>query len=215
MSADFTADGQRAIRGVPIPANLDMDPATRLRLVADIIEAAPELHDQDEWTYDPGLSYSPDPVDLAGEVENVCGTTSCMAGWAVRLAPYDVVAEVGTDWDAAGAAMLGLNYAPAHHLFFRRTLPTPACVAILRRLAARADRGIETSHAEMGAIIQWASPDLVTSWPVTVEPVVGDLSCRCAYVFDGEEDGIEWWRCIKHDCLTMGHEVSCKAGMDQ
>lgn len=45
------------------------DRATRLRLVADVIEAAPESHAQDLW-----LSAQPD-----------CGVKGCIAGWATVL----------------------------------------------------------------------------------------------------------------------------------
>lgn len=59
--------------------------STRIREIADIIEAYPELHDQDRWlsTTDPDRT-----VTTTNGRRVHCGTSQCIAGWAVVL-DYD------------------------------------------------------------------------------------------------------------------------------
>lgn len=49
------------------------------------------------------------------KLENECGTTACIAGWAVYLYPDDVAR--GDDWVKAGARILGLDIDTARNLF--------------------------------------------------------------------------------------------------
>ncbi len=88
----------------------------------------------------------------------------------------------------------------------------------------QADRELASRDASLGVGHVWTEvgcPAYRTLKPAdctcrgTITPTMGWQSCR--YVFDGNdaEDG-DYYRCIVHDCLTLGHDVSCeKAGDDQ
>lgn len=86
----------------------------RLLAVAQIIEEHPEKWDQGLWR---GDCMVPDQAHGLGE----CGTTACVAGWAVTLTPKHVVLR-GDYYGQMGADALGIEYAPlANRLFFSGT----------------------------------------------------------------------------------------------
>ena len=104
----------------------------RLLAVADIIEFTPERWDQDTWFRNREL-LDPLPTAVIGRGAVKCGTTACVAGWAVALS-----SEVKNfwPWEYAGADALGLAYDMANDLF-RSSLPLNATelADVLRRLA--------------------------------------------------------------------------------
>lgn len=94
--------------------------------ILDQITAHPETHDQGSWV-------------------DVCGTTYCIAGWAVALnaLPGDnetlqagrraMARELNTvtDWEALGRKLLGLDEDAADALFFSDTQEAPVLLAEL------------------------------------------------------------------------------------
>jgi len=98
--------------------------------IADAIEARPDLWKQNafmavENTEDVGGSDFPTPetlqtVEVVGK-EIKCGTTQCIAGWAVLLSGEFTPGEVtGTDFDFEFHAqqLLGLNASDASRMFY-------------------------------------------------------------------------------------------------
>ena len=41
------------------------------------------------------------------------------------------------------------------------------------------------------------------------EPFAGMLDAGCRYVFEGHDDGLEMWRCLTHDEVSIGCEFQC------
>lgn len=66
-------------------------------------------------------------------LENDCGTTACIAGWAVYLYPQDV--KRGDDWVTAGARILGLEKDLARNLFVDFNLNPKRAAKVLNGLA--------------------------------------------------------------------------------
>lgn len=104
--------------------DLHMSTGDRLRLVADIIEAHPDLHDPGVWVSGGSANAHPkEAVEL-----NYCGTPACIAGWAVMCSPLDEVEfrrGVGErewlssngSWVDVGRQQLGLDLNLAELLF--------------------------------------------------------------------------------------------------
>ena len=103
----------------------------RMLMVADRIEFEPEKWDQSYWIH-LGISQvfsTPESLAGSGDETGECGTSFCVAGWAVKLTPRDQIEQLGHDdagclnrgssgaWQDAGAAALGLTYACASELF--------------------------------------------------------------------------------------------------
>lgn len=62
--------------------------ADRMRLIADIIEAAPELYDQSELgtlVITSGPLSQPDEVKPDDVLQHTCGTAGCIAGWTAAV----------------------------------------------------------------------------------------------------------------------------------
>jgi hypothetical protein len=38
---------------------------------------------------------------------------------------------------------------------------------------------------------------------------------QCIYEYDGQEDGIDWYKCVTHDCLNMGNANLCNIAMGE
>lgn len=93
--------------------------AERLRKVADIIEANPEHFDMQFWVAQDGrIEYCSNrqATRLAMETNIVsCGTTACLAGWAVHL--WGAEADPDRCIIANGASILGLSDDDATRLF--------------------------------------------------------------------------------------------------
>lgn len=122
------------------PNSLPQTTTERLLAVADIIDLNPERWDQSCWI-DTGDMAIPGGVYGRGME---CGTTACIAGWAVILTPRPTDAPMGYDWYWAGAQALGLDVDFAEYLF-RATLPLDhtEVADVLRRLA-KLDEGERT-----------------------------------------------------------------------
>lgn len=102
----------------------------RLRVVADIIEMMPERYNQDMWIDKRtmkslfGDGYSPYSDEIIEKVTGTglqdCGTTCCIAGWAVHFSPNDLLKGI-EEWEDAGEKALGLERVLArtvfHHTF--------------------------------------------------------------------------------------------------
>lgn len=97
--------------------------------IADLIEDNPERWDQDFWITDGWGSQN--SVVYNGE-EYICGTTQCVAGWAVVLQHggytgdqngYSIMSDghtvynVSDNWVIEGANILGLSREDAYMLF--------------------------------------------------------------------------------------------------
>lgn len=96
------------------PRKLDVE---RLNKVADMIQSHPEHFNMDWFLSREGGTGSCWPQDIAGADLFECGTTACIAGWAVALWG----AEVGpkdTDIDATAARILGMDKDEAGVLLF-------------------------------------------------------------------------------------------------
>lgn len=93
----------------------------RLEAVADLVEFRPELYDQKWW--DSASRLPEEVVGTATALDARCGTTACIAGWAVRLMGQEELWQL-TDrnlgyisWREAGKEALGLSDAAASVLF--------------------------------------------------------------------------------------------------
>lgn len=106
-----------------LPSRLPLTSSARLRVIADIIERKPGVFDMDSYL---NASDMDEEEGLRGGVrftagkakEVSCGTTACVAGWAVLLAPPSQRQDLNSDWDKAGGKLLGLSYDAACSLFY-------------------------------------------------------------------------------------------------
>lgn len=92
--------------------DVPMERNTELMLqVADFIESHPEQHDQKNWFVDKkgGLVKYPTTTEIP---EDRCGTTACVAGWAVVLSGIRC-----TYWWDGGRDVLGITQDEANFLF--------------------------------------------------------------------------------------------------
>lgn len=125
--------------------NLPETTTERLLAVADIIELEPEKWEQSAWYFNDGEGRNCDvcsPASVAGD-RPPCGTTACIAGWAVVLNPQ-FGALLGASWHMAGAVSLGLDHELALNLFDADLTGTPAEVADLLRHIAKLPAGKRT-----------------------------------------------------------------------
>ena len=101
----------------PLPDNT----TDRLLAVADIIEFTPERWDQGAWLIersDFDVTVHDIPRSAIAHGVKECGTTACVAGWAVALTPeVQMPVTAVHDWEMAGAAALGLHENLAYELF--------------------------------------------------------------------------------------------------
>lgn len=121
----------------PLELPMPTTTADRLRRIADIIDTHPNQWDQGNWV---GEHCTP---ETAAGTASECGTTSCIAGWAVRLAePSDVQRlanakpswTVMGEWVWLGMNLLGLHEETALRLFYDETAEVVDS-NLLRRLA--------------------------------------------------------------------------------
>jgi hypothetical protein len=130
-----------------------MNTTELLLTVADKIEFEPERFSMSSWN---SRNFIDSPLELAGQ-EPECGTTCCVAGWAVALTPREEVPNAG--WSYTGAQLLGLNYELASLLFMETTKEAPEMAACLRRLAkvpeerrVCGDPGVDEALAEIDCV---------------------------------------------------------------
>ena len=134
-----------------------------LYTIADIIEENNDFWDQDEWmnTEDIGYELSeqePNAVIYNGN-EYICGTTQCVAGWAVlidhggldssRTSEHHWFMKDGSstdDWHESGAEILGLSTEDAEKLFYTTDIANPDAFDMPRVLRDIAD-GTSVDHA--------------------------------------------------------------------
>lgn len=106
----------------------------RLLAVATIVETRSAEWDQRYWASDGGDSAA-EWVGTGLTAE--CGTTFCVAGWAVRLTPPDILRfPFPSDWYSAGAHVLGLTDGTAELLFNSQCHDPGQMATALRALAA-------------------------------------------------------------------------------
>jgi len=112
--------------------------AERLSKLADVIEEHPDQFDMRRWwtglVCDWEQTHAQDFAALAAA--DMCGTTACIAGWAVHLWPADV--EPDDTFTTAGARILGIDPDEAYRLFQPLDMTHAGAVATLRQLAAEA-----------------------------------------------------------------------------
>jgi len=124
-----------------------------LYTIADIIEENNDLWDQDEWMNTDDIDYyeEPNAVIYNGN-EYVCGTTQCVAGWAVliehggldssRTSENYWVMKDGfstNDWAESGAEILGLSTKDSLNLFYTTDIANPDAFDMPRVLRDIAD----------------------------------------------------------------------------
>lgn len=78
--------------------------------IADHIEIHPDQWSQETWV-DNGLHGHVGPGNVLDPYD--CGTSACIAGWAVMLSRQPIPNE----WTMKGAELLGLQLSDAHTLF--------------------------------------------------------------------------------------------------
>jgi hypothetical protein len=125
--------------------NLPETTTDRLLAVADIIELEPEKWEQHHHYFHDGAEMDDDnttPFEVAGR-ETLCGTTACIAGWAIVLNPqWQKLA--GLSWHDAGLLSLGLADELAMDLFDCELRGEPTEVADLLRHIAKLPVGHRT-----------------------------------------------------------------------
>lgn len=127
----------------------------RLLAVADIIEQQPGRFDMENWVAsgDEDQVVPTRPVLLAGLANDLdCGTTCCVAGWAIALTPrHQVLVE---DWTTAGARSLGLSYMFAATLFMAIYVEHSDLANCLRALARMSEKDRrQLQHEEAVALL--------------------------------------------------------------
>jgi hypothetical protein len=121
----------------PIRPNVE-----RLNKVADMIQAHPEHFDMSNWVVVGEDRHYGSDAAIAGSVDLFgCGTTACIAGWAVCLWPAEVMPDENVP--TAAQRILGLDDYTAMALFMA---PNASCSTAdkaadhLRRMALDAER---------------------------------------------------------------------------
>lgn len=135
---------------------LDKLPRTtteRLLAVADRIEAEPTSWDQTLYVTPPDL-YA--PLSWVGRGHGDCGTSHCVAGWAVRLLPHDQLPENPENpdlqaWSEMGQLALGINWSLASWLFSWQVRDVQVMATFLRRLATVPEGRRSLSNPEVKA----------------------------------------------------------------
>ena len=123
-------------------------PVERCRYVADLIEAHPENFNMEWFAQDADGSFGTERALYAGERPAIteCGTTCCIAGWAVVVTPQDEAAVAGihgtrsveTLWIAEAArVLLGLR---SEAIFYCPDLAPADAAFLLRWHADELDR---------------------------------------------------------------------------
>lgn len=123
----------------------------RFRAMADAIEKDPGHFDMHDWAYKFGNKAPPSPLSVVKADESVkCGTTFCLAGWALALTPIEEFEEAAVRnrldldlyddnydhvWIEAGGLALDLDPEAAEALFMATSLSLESAVEILRILA--------------------------------------------------------------------------------
>lgn len=123
--------------------------STRARLlaVADLLEAHPSQWDQNEWFDNPTISVG-GVTGVAG-IGHHCGTTACVAGWAIALTPKSQVKS--SDFVEAGAASLGIEGDLADRLFVGTFNSEKAEILCALRVIAEIPEGKRTLAAAKAA----------------------------------------------------------------
>ena len=134
----------------------------RLKQIAEIIQVDPTRWNQDHFTEDSDTMTFHYKFDWDGEVEGVCGTSQCIAGWAVAIDDQELFINLSNDdvedgeewdWTAQARRILGLGRAEAQFLFWQTVgaLVNPDhASAILYMFAAGCSlETIEAAFAEM------------------------------------------------------------------
>lgn len=126
--------------------NLPTNTTDRLLAVAQIIDEKPDQWDQG-W-FD---TLHDNPRDAQGRPE-VCGTTCCVAGWAIRLTPQEQYLGEWDEWLFCGARALGLTADAASSLFYGTSNDDPVS-DILRIIATipEGQRSLGRIRAECSA----------------------------------------------------------------
>ncbi len=166
--------------------DLNMTTSERLLAVADLIEAHPERWDQQTWA-DTSDDTPESPTGQVGRGPE-CGTTACVAGWAVRLSPSELI-DGELDWEGAGAVALGLSPDLAKAIFAGSYAPV-SMPATLRLLAGLAEPRTLLAAIRAGANLRGA--DLGGADLTCADLGGADLTCAnltCANLRDADLGG--------------------------
>ena len=106
-------------------------------LLADMLEETPDrLFKMDTWfakTNELGL----DSISPEGEIDHSCGTTGCIAGWAIMTQGYTPGQFYGsTEIIEKAREILGLSSEQASRLFYDFSLDKQDAIFALRHFAA-------------------------------------------------------------------------------
>jgi hypothetical protein len=123
-----------------------------LYTIADIIEENNDFWDQDEWMNTEDIGYEEPNAVIYNGNEYVCGTTQCVAGWAVliehggldasRTSEHHWFMKDGfstDDWAKSGAEILGLSEVDSLNLFYTTDIANPYAFDMPRVLRDIAD----------------------------------------------------------------------------
>ena len=123
----------------------------RLLAVAQILEERPDLHDQKTWVRDKHGSMSAGGARrLRGRPEALdsCGTTACVAGWAVAMSPRRLLSSDSIPTEASKA--LGLTGVGGSALFY--TMEASSVMVQVLRILAKTPAGERDYVAVLDAL---------------------------------------------------------------
>lgn len=118
------------------------------REIADVIELNPHRHHQPSWS---SADVRDSVIKLPTGTKTVsCGTTQCVAGWAVALdeenyginhvgAAFNYTTNTRSNFTEAGADILGLSETEANRLFFHYSEPPMGWPRALRAIGEGID----------------------------------------------------------------------------
>lgn len=112
--------------------------AELFRKIADVIEREPNLYDQTEFGFGSNNDDAKACHHIPPEQVNACGTSHCIAGWAVALTPP--AKRPDADVFYAAKELLGLSINDAADLFWSAWKP-PSEMTVPQYLREVADRG--------------------------------------------------------------------------
>jgi len=87
----------------------------RLKQIAEIIQVDPSRWNQDHFTEDSGSMTFHYKFDWDGEVKGICGTSQCIAGWAVAIDDQELFKNLSND-DVQFLLVAGQFQCHANHL---------------------------------------------------------------------------------------------------
>lgn len=89
--------------------------------VIEHVKKYPDQHKQESYLDNPNHGYSLEDITKPRKDILECGTTACLAGWALVLSPrkkrQEIVNQKFIDWTEAGSLALGIESQAGYNLF--------------------------------------------------------------------------------------------------